>query len=67
MEKILIKSVQEYIFFKMTCSEESFKRRFIISNDIATKVLTEEVLRNLIKDSRQLTSSEANRIKLGTF
>jgi hypothetical protein len=68
MEKLLITSVDDYRFLKMTVSEESFKDRFVVSTKITTTILAEDAMVNLyFEDSRVLTAEELDAFKRGNF
>lgn len=68
MEKMLITSLEDYKFLKMTVSEESFKERFVVAMKVTSALLIEEVMVNLyFEDSRVMTAEELSAFKKGKF
>lgn len=66
--KLLITSLEDYKFLKMTVSEESFRNRFVVSMELTTTLVAEEALTNLyFEDSRAMTAEELKAFKCGKF
>jgi len=68
MEKLLITSVNDYRFLKMTVSEKSFKEKFVVSSEITATILAEDAMVSLyFEDSRVMTAEELADFKSGKF